>query len=127
MQSARGLNNFISVASILRLCKAVSVLFSDPYKNVGKTKVLYIFKIVSVLTFLKIVLLIVLFCLSVNNVFSKAVPEQRVTNPVTFLLVILRRIFLISLTLCNTSSFWREKLVCLLTIIQTAKCTVQTR
>ena len=59
MQSARGLNNFISVASILRLCKAVSVLFSDPYKNVGKTKELYIFKIVSVLTFLKIFLLIV--------------------------------------------------------------------
>jgi hypothetical protein len=35
------------------------VQFSDPYKNVGKTKVLYIFKIVSVLTFTKIVLLIV--------------------------------------------------------------------
>jgi len=35
---ARGLSNFISAASILRLCKAVRVLFSDPYKNVGKTK-----------------------------------------------------------------------------------------
>jgi hypothetical protein len=35
------------------------VQFSDPYKNVGKTKVLYISKIVSVLTFLKIVQLIV--------------------------------------------------------------------
>jgi len=56
---ARGLNNFISAASILRLCEAVKVQFSDPYKNVGKTKVLYNFKIVSVLTFLKIVLLIV--------------------------------------------------------------------
>jgi hypothetical protein len=44
---------------IFRLCKAVRVQFSDPYKNVGKTKVLYNFKIVSVLTFLKIVLLIV--------------------------------------------------------------------
>jgi hypothetical protein len=30
---ARGLNNFISVASILRLCEAVKVQFSDPYKN----------------------------------------------------------------------------------------------
>jgi len=49
----------ISSASILRICKAVRVKFSDPYKNVGKTSVLYIFKIVSVLTFLKIVLLIV--------------------------------------------------------------------
>jgi len=38
------------------LCKAVRTQFSDPYKNVGKTKVLYIFKTVSVLTFLKIVL-----------------------------------------------------------------------
>jgi hypothetical protein len=38
-------NNFISAASILRLCKAVRVKFSHPYKNVGKTKVLYIFKI----------------------------------------------------------------------------------
>ena len=44
---ARGLNNFISAASILRLCEAVKVQFSDPYKNVGKTKVLYNFKIVS--------------------------------------------------------------------------------
>jgi hypothetical protein len=56
---ARGLNNFISAASILRLCEAVKVQFSDPYKNVGKTKVLDKFKMVSVLTFLKIVLLIV--------------------------------------------------------------------
>jgi len=56
---ARGLSNFISAASILRLCEAVKVQFSDPYKNVGKTKVLYNFKIVSVLTFLKMVLLIV--------------------------------------------------------------------
>ena len=59
MWPARGLSNFISAASILRLCKPVRVHFSDPYKNVGKTSVLYIFKIVSVLTFLKIVLLIV--------------------------------------------------------------------
>ena len=56
MQPARSLNNFISAVSILRLCEAVRVQFSDPYKNVGKTKVSYIFKIVSVLTFLKIVL-----------------------------------------------------------------------
>jgi len=56
---ARGLSNFISAASILRLCKAVGVQFSNPYKNVGKTSVLYIFKIVSLLTFLKMVLLIV--------------------------------------------------------------------
>ena len=59
MYPARGLSNFIPAASILRLCKAVRVQFSDPYKNVGKTSVLYIFKIVSVLNFLKIVLLIV--------------------------------------------------------------------
>jgi hypothetical protein len=57
---AKGLNSFISAASILRHCEAVKVQFYDPYKNVGKTKVLYNFKIVSVLTFLKIVLLIVL-------------------------------------------------------------------
>jgi len=56
---ARGLNNFVSAASILRLCEAVKVQFSDPYKNVGKTRMLYNFKIVSVLIFLKIVLLIV--------------------------------------------------------------------
>jgi hypothetical protein len=55
---AKGLNNFISAASILRLCEAVKVQFSDPYKNVGITKVLYNVKLVSVLTFLKIVLLI---------------------------------------------------------------------
>jgi hypothetical protein len=48
-----------SAASILRLCNAVKVQFSDQHKNIGKTKVFYIFKIVSVLTFLKIVLLIV--------------------------------------------------------------------
>jgi hypothetical protein len=59
VQPARGLNNFISAASILRLCEAVKIQFSDPYKNVGKIKVLYIFKIVSLLTLLKIVLLIV--------------------------------------------------------------------
>jgi len=59
VQPARGLSNFIPAASILRLCKAVRVQFSDPHKNVGKTSVFYIFKIVSVLTFLKIVLLIV--------------------------------------------------------------------
>ena len=45
MWPARGLNNFISAASILRLCEAVKVQFSDPYKNVGKTRVLYNFKI----------------------------------------------------------------------------------
>ena len=39
--TARGLSTFISAASILRLCEAVKVQFSDPYKNVGKTKVLY--------------------------------------------------------------------------------------
>jgi hypothetical protein len=46
---AKGLNSFISAASILRLCEAVKAQFSDPYKNVGKTKVSYNFKIVSVL------------------------------------------------------------------------------
>jgi len=55
----KDLNNFISAASILRLCEAVKVQFSDPYKNVGKARVLYNFNIVSVLTFLKIILLIV--------------------------------------------------------------------
>jgi Na+/citrate or Na+/malate symporter len=59
VQPARGLNNFISAASTLRLCEAVGVQFSDPNKNVGKTKVSYIFNIVSVLTFLRIVLLMV--------------------------------------------------------------------
>jgi hypothetical protein len=53
----------VSIASNLLpqffVSEAVKVQFSDPYKNVGKTKVLYNFKIVSVLTFLKIVLLIV--------------------------------------------------------------------
>ena len=39
--------------------RLLRVQFSDPYKNVGKTKVLYIFKIVFVLTFLKIIFLIV--------------------------------------------------------------------
>ena len=47
-----------SATSILRLCKAVRVQFSDPYKIVGKNSVFYIFKIVSILTFLKIILLI---------------------------------------------------------------------
>jgi hypothetical protein len=41
VRPAKGLNNFISAASILRLCEAVKVQFSDPYKNVGKTKLLY--------------------------------------------------------------------------------------
>jgi len=50
VQSAKGQSNFVSAASIPPLCKAVRVQFSDPYKNVGKTSVLYIFKIVSVLT-----------------------------------------------------------------------------
>ena len=59
MYSARGLNNFISAFSIPHLCKAVKVHFSDPYKNVGKISLFYIFKMVSILTFLKIVLLIV--------------------------------------------------------------------
>jgi hypothetical protein len=54
----------VSITSFLLLQFFVSVRlsrvqFSDAYKNVGKTKVLYIFKIVSILTFLKIVLLIV--------------------------------------------------------------------
>ena len=49
----------VSITSFLPLQFSVSVQFSDPYKNVGKSKVLYILKIVSVLTFLKIVLLIV--------------------------------------------------------------------
>jgi hypothetical protein len=42
----------VSITSFLPL-QAVRVQFSNPYKNVGRTKVLYIFKIVSVLTFLK--------------------------------------------------------------------------
>ena len=67
IMGARGLNNFISAASIFRLCEAVRVQFSDPYKNVGKTKVLYILKIVSVLTFLKRVLLIVPISLEMDN------------------------------------------------------------
>ena len=58
MQPARGLSDFISAALILHFCKGVRVQFSDPYKNIGKTSELYIFKVVSILTFLKIVLLI---------------------------------------------------------------------
>jgi hypothetical protein len=71
--AARDLNNFISAASILRLCEAVKVQISDPYKNVGRTKLLYNFKIFSVLAFLKIVLLlsasncIVAYALYVNT------------------------------------------------------------
>jgi hypothetical protein len=41
------------------VCEAVKVQFSDPHKKVGKNEVLYNFEIVSVPTFLKIVLLIV--------------------------------------------------------------------
>jgi len=52
MTSFLPLQFFVSV-------RLLRVQFSDQYKNVGITKVLYIFKIVSVLTFLKIVLLIV--------------------------------------------------------------------
>jgi hypothetical protein len=37
--AAKALNNFISAASILRLCEAAKVQFSNPYKNLGKTKV----------------------------------------------------------------------------------------
>jgi len=60
---ARGLSNFISAASILQ--------FSEPYKNVGKTSVLYIFKIVSFLTLLKIVLLILpINCKKIANLNS---------------------------------------------------------
>ena len=59
MWPARGLSNFISAASIVGLCETVRVQFTDPCKNVGRTSVSCIFKIVSVLTFLKIVLLIV--------------------------------------------------------------------
>ena len=49
-------NCHIQGASILLLSEAVRVQFSDPYKNVGTIKVLYIFKTVSILTFLKTVL-----------------------------------------------------------------------
>ena len=45
--------------TILCLCEAVRVQFSDRYINVGKTSVLYIFKMFSIRTLLKIVLLIV--------------------------------------------------------------------
>jgi hypothetical protein len=54
----KGLKIFTSAPSILGLCEAVKVQFSDPYRNVGKTKALYNLKKVSVLTILKIVLLI---------------------------------------------------------------------
>jgi hypothetical protein len=77
---ARGLNNFSSVASIFRLCEAVEVQFSYPYKNVRKTKVLCNFKIVSVFTFIKkIVLLIVpINCKNFANLsFSWVVAENR--------------------------------------------------
>ena len=54
----------VSVTSFLPLqffifVRLFRVQFSDTYKNVGTTSVLYIFKTVSVLTFSKIVLLIV--------------------------------------------------------------------
>jgi hypothetical protein len=85
---ARGLNKFISAVSILRLCEAVKVQFSDPYKNVGKTKVLCNFKIVSVLTFLKMVLLSLLtqktickgqsiYCITYPKVIIWELPQTR--------------------------------------------------
>jgi hypothetical protein len=55
---AKYLNNFIFIASIRRLCEAAYVQFSDPYKNVGKIKVLCNFKTGSILNFLKIFLII---------------------------------------------------------------------
>ena len=50
-----GSENWTLTALQRHLCEAVRVQFSEPYKNVGKTGVFYIFKIVSILTFLKIV------------------------------------------------------------------------
>ena len=80
MWFARGLSNFISAASIIRRCKAVRVQFSDPYKNVGKISVLYIFEIVSVLNFLKIVLLILpIHCKNFANLNSTSL-EYCVTD-----------------------------------------------
>jgi hypothetical protein len=54
----------VSITSLLppqffAFVRLLRVQFSDPYKNVGKTSVLHIFKMASVLTFLKIVLLMV--------------------------------------------------------------------
>ena len=43
--------------------------------------------------------------LSFNNVFQKAVPTQKCPIQLAFLLFIVCRIFLCSLTLCNNSSF----------------------
>jgi len=78
---ARGFNNFTSAASILRLCEAVKVQFSDPFKNVDKTRVLYNFKIVSVLTFLKIVLFVTIFItLIVHNISSRTCFASDVNN-----------------------------------------------
>ena len=51
--------SFLPLQLILLLCEAARVQFSDPYKNVGTIKVLYKFKIVYFLTFLKVFLLIV--------------------------------------------------------------------
>jgi hypothetical protein len=54
---AKSRNKIISAPANIKISEAVKVQFSDPYKNVGKTKVLCNFNIISVLTFLKIVLL----------------------------------------------------------------------
>jgi low affinity Fe/Cu permease len=67
----------VSITSFLPLHFFVSVRLSESnllthIKNVGKTKVLYIFKIVSVLTFLKIILLIIpINCRNFANLNSK--------------------------------------------------------
>ena len=58
--------------------------FCDSYKNVDKTGVLYIFKIVSVLTFLKIVLLIVpINCKNFANLNSTCTRINYKIVPVT--------------------------------------------
>jgi hypothetical protein len=64
----------VSIASFLLPQFFVSVRLSDPYKNVGKTKMLYNFKIVSVLTFLKIVLLIVPMYISSLGEIKRTLP-----------------------------------------------------
>jgi len=93
----------VSVISFLPLqffifVRLLRVQFSDPYKNVGKTSVLYISKIVSVLTFLKIVLLIVpINCKNFAKLNSTSL-ETYMCHTFISLFLLLLRLFSYSIT-----------------------------
>ena len=60
------------------------------------------------------------FCPFFYNVFQKADPTQDVTNPISFLIffLITCKIFLCSLTLCNSYSFFTQSLQLISTLLQ---------